>query len=145
MKILVIAAGKPALPFAKTGIEEYLKRLTRYGNVELKLVKDGTSEEVSARLLEASKGCYRIVLDERGELWTTDKLVSGLRSWQMTAVKKVAFLIGAADGHTETLRQAGDQLLALSKFTLQHEFALVLLLEQIYRAHTILKGEPYHR
>lgn len=145
MKILIIAAGKPALPFAKTGIEEYLKRLTRYGNVELKLVKDGTSEDVSARLLEASKGCYRIVLDERGELWTTDKLVSGLRSWQMNAVKKVAFLIGAADGHTEALRQSGDQLLALSKFTLQHEFALVLLLEQIYRAHTIMKGEPYHR
>lgn len=145
MKILVVAAGKPALPFAKIGIEEYLKRLTRYGSVELKLVKDGSSEEVSERLLEASKGCFRIVLDERGDLWTTETIVRHFRSWQMNAVKKVAFLIGAADGHTEALRQSGDQLLALSKFTLQHEFALVLLLEQIYRAHTILKGEPYHR
>lgn len=145
MKILVIAAGKPALAFAKLGIEEYLKRLTRYGNVELKLVKDGSSQDVSQRLLDASKGCLRIALDERGDLWTTDKLSKSIERWQLSSVKKIAFLIGAADGHTEELRKSSDHLLALSKFTLQHEFALVLLLEQIYRAYTIIKGEPYHR
>ncbi len=145
MKIAVIAAGKPALPFAKTGIEEYLKRLRRYGNVELKLVRDGSSEEVSARLRDASEGHIRIVLDERGDLWTTEALKNKMEHWQLNSVKRIAFLIGAADGHTEALRQSADHLLALSKFTLQHEFALVLLLEQIYRAHTILKGEPYHR
>lgn len=145
MKILVIAAGKPALHFAKSGIDEYLKRLTRYGSVELKLIKDGPSAEVSTRLLEASRGCLRIALDERGDLWTTEKLTGNIQNWQMKAVKKVAFLIGAADGHTEALRQEADHLLALSKFTLQHEFALLLLLEQLYRAHTIIRGEPYHR
>lgn len=145
MKIYIIAAGKPALSFAKMGIEEYLKRLRRYGQVELRLVKDGASADVSARLLEASEGCLRIALDERGEFWTTDGLTNNIRYWQMTAVKKIAFLIGAADGHTEELRRSCNHILALSKFTLQHEFALVLLLEQIYRSHTIIKGEPYHR
>lgn len=145
MKILIIAAGKPALPFAKIGIDTYLKRLTRYGSVELKLVKDGSSADVSERLLSASEGCLRIALDERGALWTTQEFTHKVEQWQLNSVKKLALLIGASDGHTEALRQECDHLLALSKFTLQHEFALVLLLEQIYRVHTIMKGEPYHR
>ena len=145
MKILILSAGKPALVFAKTGIDEYLKRLKRYGSVEHKIVKDGSSEEVSKRLLEASEGCLRIALDERGELWTTEQFVQKVTHWQLSSVKRVAFLIGASDGHTLALREACDQWLALSKLTLQHEFALLLLLEQVYRVHTILKGEPYHR
>jgi len=59
MKILVIAAGKPSLDFAKIGIEEYCKRLSRYAKLELKFVKDGSSDEVSSRLLEASRGLCR--------------------------------------------------------------------------------------
>jgi 23S rRNA (pseudouridine1915-N3)-methyltransferase len=60
-------------------------------------------------------------------------------------VKRVALLIGGADGHSPVLRGAADHVLSLSAFTLQHELALVVLLEQIYRVHTLLKGEPYHR
>jgi 23S rRNA (pseudouridine1915-N3)-methyltransferase len=57
----------------------------------------------------------------------------------------VAFLIGAADGHTPALRDACDHVLCLGKHTMQHELALVVLLEQIYRVHTLLAGSPYHR
>jgi 23S rRNA (pseudouridine1915-N3)-methyltransferase len=63
----------------------------------------------------------------------------------MNAVKKVAILIGGADGHTPELRRSADHVIALSGFTLQHELALVVLLEQIYRVHTVLRREPYHR
>ena len=108
-------------------------------------MKAGSSEEVSARLLEASKGCLRIAMDERGENWTSRELEKRAKTWQMRAVKHVAFLIGAADGHTQALRDASDHVLSLGRHTMQHELALVVLLEQIYRLHTMLAGSPYHR
>ena len=75
MQFLILAAGKPSLGYAKEGVELYLNRLRPFGKVELKLVRDGNSQDVSKRLLAASEGCLRIAMDERGELWTTRKLV----------------------------------------------------------------------
>lgn len=146
MRIRLIVAGKPALAYAKAGVEEYLKRLARYGTYELVTVKAGTSEEVSARLLERSQGCHRIVLDERGEALSTRAFSAKLEALASRGdVKSVAFLIGAADGHSESLRASADFLLALSSLTMQHELALLVLLEQLYRAESLRAGSPYHR
>lgn len=146
MRIRLIVAGKPALAYAKAGVDEYLKRLSRLGTYELVTVKAGTSEEVSARLLERSEGCLRIAMDERGESLNTRAFSAKLATLAARGdIKTVAFLIGAADGHSEALRAAADQLLALSPFTLQHELALLVLLEQLYRAASLQSGSPYHR
>lgn len=146
MQIRLIVAGKPALAYAKTGVEEYLKRLTRAGGHELVAIKAGSKEEVSARLLDRSQGCYRVALDERGECLTTRKFADKLESLEMRGdVKCVAFLIGAADGHTPELRDQCDLVLTLSPFTLQHELALLVLLEQLYRVASLKSGSPYHR
>lgn len=146
MRIRLIVAGKPALAYAKAGVDEYLKRLSRFGSYELVTVKAGSSDEVSARLLERSEGCFRIALDERGELPDTRTFSSKLATLAARGeIKTVAFLIGAADGHNDALRAAADQLLALSRFTLQHELALLVLLEQLYRAASLQSGSPYHR
>jgi 23S rRNA (pseudouridine1915-N3)-methyltransferase len=145
MKHTILAAGKPALGYAKTGVSEYLKRLQRYGSYELRHVKDGSSDHVSARLRDASQGTLRIVLDERGETLTTSALASRMQAWEMSGVTRASYLIGASDGHTESLREGADMVLALSPLTLQHELALVVLLEQLYRIATIQRGEPYHR
>lgn len=145
MKFLVVSAGKPALPYAKNGVQFYLERIRPFSKLEMVTVKDGSSPDVSARLLDASKGCLRIALDERGDLWSTAQFTAIVKKWQLHSVKKVAFLIGASDGHTEELRQFCDYTMAMAKFTLQHELALVVLLEQIYRIHTIIAGAPYHR
>ena len=145
MKHQILVAGKPALAYAKTGTAEYLKRLQRYGSYELKHIKDGSSEDVSHRLREASKGTLRIVMDERGESLTTSQLTKRLQDWEMRGVKRASYLIGASDGHTQELRDEADMVWALSPLTLQHELALVVLLEQIYRVATIQRGEPYHR
>ena len=145
MKHQILVAGKPALAYAKTGTAEYLKRLTRYGSYELKHLKDGSSEDVSARLREASQGTLRIVMDERGESLTTSQLTKRISDWEMRGVKRASYLIGASDGHTEELRQEADLVWALSPLTLQHELALVVLLEQLYRIATTQRGEPYHR
>lgn len=146
MRFRIVVAGKPALPYAKAAVDEYLKRLGRYGGCELVVVKAGDSESTSARLLEASRNCHRIALDERGETPGTRSFAGKLESMEMQGdVKTVAFLIGAADGHTPELRDACDMVLALSKLTMQHELALIVLLEQLYRLACIKSGSPYHR
>jgi len=145
MKHTIIAAGKPALKYCKDGVAEYQKRLKRYGSYELKHIKDGSSEQVSQRHREQSQGSIRIVLDERGEQLTTDQLLKKINSWEMRGHKRATYHIGASDGHTEQLRKEADLVWALSPLTLQHELALVVLLEQLYRIATIQKGEPYHR
>lgn len=146
MNIRLIIAGKPALAYAKAGVEEYLKRLSRHGGYEMVIVKAGTRDEVSARLLEKSEGCHRIALDERGEQLGTRAFSERLdRLASRGDIKTVAFLIGAADGHNQSLRDTSDMILTLSPFTLQHELALLVLLEQLYRVATLKSGSPYHR
>lgn len=146
MRIRILVAGKPALAYAKTGVAEYLKRLSRYGSYELVELKAGDSERVSAALLERSEGDHRIALDERGEALDTGTWASHLSALEMRGeIKRVSFLIGAADGHTAALRRESDAVWQLSLLTLQHELALLVLLEQLYRVATIKRGEPYHR
>lgn len=145
MKWQIFSIGKPSLSYAKQGMDEYQKRLRRYASLEMSHGKEAGAEKNSQYLLNASDGCLRIALDERGDLLTTREMAKQVTDWQMNGVKKVGLIIGGADGHTPELRQQADQVWALSKLTLQHELALVVLLEQIYRVHTLLKGEPYHR
>ena len=143
MKIRILAIGKPKLRYAADGIAEFQKRLQRACKVEIEYLKD---KDESRQLLERSAGTYRIAMDERGDLLTTDKFVDRINALEQRGdVKTVSFLIGGSDGHSEELRQNSDALLALSPLTLQHELALVVLLEQIYRAYSIKRGEPYHR
>jgi 23S rRNA (pseudouridine1915-N3)-methyltransferase len=146
MNWLIAAIGKPSLRFAKLGIEEYEKRIGRYASLRfVTRSKDEGPEKNSRYLLDSTEGSVRIALDERGEPWSTDGFVRQVETWQMDGLRNVAFLVGGADGHAPMLREDCDHVVALSSFTLQHELALVVLLEQLYRAHTILRGEPYHR
>ncbi|MBM3863572.1 MAG: 23S rRNA (pseudouridine(1915)-N(3))-methyltransferase RlmH [Verrucomicrobia bacterium] len=146
MRLRVVVAGKPSLAYAKAGAEEYQRRLAASGRFDILHVKAGTPSETSARLLAQSTGCLRVALDERGESWSTRGLADWLGSLESSGtVKCVAFLIGAADGHDDALRRSCDRVLALSSFTLQHELALVVLLEQLYRVASLRAGSPYHR
>jgi 23S rRNA (pseudouridine1915-N3)-methyltransferase len=145
VKLLVVSVGKPRLAYAKSGAEEYLSRLKHYLPVEWKQVREGTREQESERLLAASESCFRVMLDERGDKITSKALTANFEKWERQAVKTVAFLIGGANGHLPALREHADWLWSLSPLTLQHELALTVLLEQLYRAQTIRRGEPYHR
>ncbi|MGA0853932.1 MAG: 23S rRNA (pseudouridine(1915)-N(3))-methyltransferase RlmH [Luteolibacter sp.] len=146
MKIQIIAAGRPALAYAKLGVDEYLKRLGRYGAYSIEVVKSGTREEVSARLLERSRGSFRIALDERGEMLSTRIFAERLDALALRGeIKLLSFLIGGSDGHGVELRESCEMVLSLSPLTMQHELALVVLLEQLYRVETLRSGSPYHR
>ncbi len=96
-------------------------------------------------MLERSKAIFRVALDERGEQVDSRALAKKLAHWEMHAGRDVALLIGGADGFAEEVRQAAGWVWALSRLTLQHELALVVALEQLYRAYTIKTGMPYHR
>jgi 23S rRNA (pseudouridine1915-N3)-methyltransferase len=142
----ILVVGKPALSFAKTGIEDYLRRLKRHGNYSLEVIKDGPAETVSKRLLAASQGTFRIILDERGKMPTTRAFADQMTTWlERPDIKDITYLIGPADGHLPATREAADYALALSSLVLQHELATLMLAEQLYRIATIHAGTPYHR
>ncbi|MHA3771692.1 23S rRNA (pseudouridine(1915)-N(3))-methyltransferase RlmH [Verrucomicrobiota bacterium sgz303538] len=141
----ILAIGKPKLSFARAGIEEYASRLQPFAPVQIDYLKASGREAESTALLERSEGLFRVVLDERGAEVTSRSLADKVTSWEHSRAKGVAILIGGADGHTPELRASAGWLWSLSKLTLQHELALVVMLEQLYRAYTIKGGMPYHR
>ena len=145
MRWHIFAIGRPKLAFAAAGIAEYATRLGPFAAVKLEALKSGTRESESELLLERSAGMFRIVLDERGAQMSSRAFAAKIDAWELQSVKNIALIIGGADGHTEALRQSADCLLALSQMTMQHELALVVTLEQLYRAYTIKAGQPYHR
>lgn len=132
----MVAVGKPRLAYARLGIEEHAGRIGRYAPLELLFVREATE------LLPRAEGHLKVVLDERGRLFTTEGLYRVFQGWEG---QRVAFLVGGAEGHTEEVRKGADLLLALSPLTLQHELALLVLLEQLYRLLTLRAGHPYHR
>ncbi len=145
MRWHILAIGKPRLPFAAAGIAEYTARLKPFAPVKLDYLKSGPRDTESAALLDRSAGMFRIVLDERGESLTSRAFAEKISAWEQRSVKTAALLIGGADGHTDALRASADWSWSLSRLTFQHELALLLALEQIYRAYTIKARLPYHR
>ena len=147
MKWRIVTFGKPALRYAQLGVDEYLKRLRKYAKVEIRQLRTVPEPKATALQEEASRGCLRIVLDERGRRdldteafarWVTEREMDG-------AHREVALMIGASDGHSQATRDSADLLLSLSPFTLQHELALVVALEQLYRVYSLKARSPYHR
>lgn len=146
MKWLVACIGKPRLAHARLAIDDYLERARHYAPIEFLPLRAGPSAaEEGRQLLDRSEGCHRLVLDERGERLTSAEFARLITDLERTSVRRVAVLVGGADGHTADTRGRADRLLSLSSLTLQHELALVVLLEQIYRGYSILRGSPYHR
>jgi 23S rRNA (pseudouridine1915-N3)-methyltransferase len=145
MRWHIFAIGKPKLEFARLGLEDYAARVKPFAPVEVQFLKQSASAAEGAALLERSKGMFRIVLDERGDHVTSRALAKKVSAWEMQGPRDFAVLVGGADGHTDEVRQAAGWTWSLSKLTLQHELALVVALEQLYRAYTIKAGLPYHR
>ena len=141
----IITVGKLTFPWAKEALTDYLGRLQRMTRVEHVIIKDGPREEVEAQLLQASKDSLRIMLDERGKARRSLDLAGWIEQQDISGRKRASLIIGGANGHSEAFRKKADECWTLSSFTLQHEIALVVLAEQLYRAYTILKKEPYHR
>ena len=139
MRYCVVAVGRMKDAALRAAHDEYLGRLRHYAKVEELEVKD------EARVLEAIPEDARLVaLTRRGEEWTSAQLAEWTGRWEMDG-RMVAFAIGGADALPDAVLRKAERLWSLSRLTLPHELARVVLYEQVYRAYTMRRGEPYHR
>ncbi|MDD2364602.1 MAG: 23S rRNA (pseudouridine(1915)-N(3))-methyltransferase RlmH [Desulfuromonadaceae bacterium] len=151
MKLKIIWIGKSRYPWVKDAIEEYSGRIKRYIPLELLDIRDekgAEAEEMRRRECERLEkqippGATLVLLDERGEQMDSPGLASFIGKQRDSGSGEIVFAIGGAYGFSEEFRRRG-KLLALSKMTFTHQMVRVFLLEQIYRAFTILNNEPYH-
>jgi len=143
MKIKVAWIGKTKEPAIQALTEDYLKRISRYAEVEGLALKDEAGVLALARG-ERQKDRHKLVLlDSRGKQLSSEELAAFHEREQVQALP-LLFAIGGADGFSEEGRRQAGFVLSLGRMTLPHELARVVLLEQIYRAFTIVKNHPYH-
>jgi 23S rRNA (pseudouridine1915-N3)-methyltransferase len=139
MRYRVVAVGRMKNAALRAACDEYLDRLRHYTKVEEHETKD------EARVLGAvPEGARLVALTRRGEEWSSVQLAEWTERWEMDG-RDVAFAIGGADTLPDEVLRTAERLWSLSQLTLPHEVARVVLYEQLYRAHTIRRGEPYHR
>jgi 23S rRNA (pseudouridine1915-N3)-methyltransferase len=151
IRILTISERQP--DWVNQAFAEYARRLPRYlapELIELPLarrrddVARAKSEEGERLLAAMPKSSHVVALDERGTDWSSVQLAEQLGRWQQLGTD-IALLIGGPDGLASEVLAAARQRWSLSKLTLPHGMVRVLLAEQLYRAHSILEGHPYHR
>ena len=141
MKLKVAWIGKSKESAIQSLTDEYLKRIGRYIPVEGVSLKDEAAlKNVGGRGVRP----FLVLLDSRGKQLSSEDLAKFLGNYQDHASLPLVFVVGPANGFSEEARGAASLLLSLGKMTLAHELARVVLLEQLYRAFTILKGHPYH-
>jgi len=123
---------------------EYLKRLSRYAACD---AQELMSEAALLKLAEKSTARTQpvlVLLDSRGRQLTSEEIAHFLEYHQTHGTQELLFAVGPADGWSDTTRAAAKNILSFGKVTLPHELARIVLLEQLYRGFTILKGHPYH-
>jgi 23S rRNA (pseudouridine1915-N3)-methyltransferase len=154
MKLTLLAVGDKLPGWADAATAEYIKRMPREARVELVTVKPEKRASQSAQTLKQAEagrilekqpaGSRLVALDEHGRQVTTRELADLLTRW-MTSGQDTCLVIGGADGLAPAILEKAETTLALSRLTLPHAFARVLMAEQLYRAVSLLNNHPYHR
>ena len=155
MQISILAVGTRMPTWAYSGVDAYSKRMPPHIQVQLAEIPAGkrtagrdpaTAIDKEARQLlkQAESASLTLALDEAGKQWSSADLARELSDW-LNHQPSVALLIGGPDGLAESCKQQADRLWSLSNLTLPHGLVRVVLVEQLYRAWTILQGHPYHR
>lgn len=155
MEITLLTVGKTTTGYIQTGIEEYCKRLKRYVQFGIKSLPDiKNSKKMSEDLQKSAEGNliinelsqsdYVVLLDERGEMPTSRGFSEFLQKGMLSGKKRMVFIVGGPYGFSPDVYARADAKLSLSRMTFSHEMIRLFFTEQVYRAMTILKGEPYH-
>jgi 23S rRNA (pseudouridine1915-N3)-methyltransferase len=153
MRLRIVAVGRLKEPHWKAACAEYLKRLRPYANVEVIEVADrdigpDTARAVAAEgadlLRSVAQGSRVVALDLGGRETTSEELAAHLAELMVRGTSDVTFVIGGSAGLAPEVLARADERLALSRMTLPHQLARVVLLEQVYRAFRIMRNEPYH-
>ncbi len=150
----LIWIGKTKNEQMRALVDEYLGRLAHFVRCEVTELREGGGtderaclEDEGKRITEALRSSsVTVLLDEQGEQWSSHELAAEIGRWQMLAAKEVAFVVGGHFGlRPELKNRAGVLRWSLSRLTLTHEMARVVLVEQLYRAYTIMRGLPYQK
>ena len=153
MRIRLLSVGKDRSGLYTPAVDEYARRISRYVKFSVEEVPEarkaaGTprarDEEAGSLLDRIEDGERVVLLDERGRETTSLEFARRVGSW-VEGAKDVTLVIGGSDGHGEAVRARASETLCLSRLTLAHRLARLVLVEQVYRAFTILRGEPYHK
>ena len=145
MKIKIAWIGKTKEPAIVSLTDEYLMRLSRYAQVEGVTVRD--EADLLAKFGRVAKTATKstlVLMDSRGKEFSSEQFAKFLGDYQDRNPLPLVFAIGGADGFSAETKSAAATVISLGKMTIAHELARVVLLEQVYRAFTILKGHPYH-
>jgi 23S rRNA (pseudouridine1915-N3)-methyltransferase len=156
VQLTIISVGKIGEPFVEEGCRLYARRVERYAPLRLVLVPEervraeGKREYIlgkeGQRIREKlPREGFRVVLDEKGKSLPSEAFASQLGKWITSGLKETAFILGGPYGLHASVKQDAHLCLSLSPMTLTHGLAKMVLLEQIYRAFTLLRGEPYHK
>ena len=152
MKLRFVWAGKTKNAPLRSLLDDYLERLRRFTRAEVVELRDRSGEGEAALACEGEDILKRvegdpfvILLDERGRSFTSAELATLLEDKMATALKQITFVVGSHDGIAACVRARADMILSLSPMTLTHEMARMVLMEQTYRAHTIIRGLKYQR
>ncbi len=156
MNIKIIALGKLKEKFLKEGICEFQKRLTPYTNLEIielqpieikdeHLVEKILDEEADKILAFIKPQSYVISLEIKGKLVTSEEFAEKISNVMNDGISEIIFVIGSSCGLSDKISKRADYRLSLSKMTFLHQFTRLILIEQIYRAFKIMKGETYHK
>jgi 23S rRNA (pseudouridine1915-N3)-methyltransferase len=149
VKIKIVWIGKTKEPAIAALTEQYLKRIARYVPIEGIVARDEVDLLVRSGALTASasktpRKSTLLLMDSRGKEFSSEQFAQFIGAYQDRISLPLVFAIGGADGFSAEARSSAQHVISLGKMTLAHELSRVVLLEQIYRAFTILKGHPYH-
>lgn len=156
MNIKIIALGRIKEKFLKDGIDEFLKRLTPYASVEIvelpaieikdeNLTERVLKEEGEKILLQIKPQSYVITLEIKGKQLSSEEFAAKINELTVEGISEIVFVIGSSCGLSKIVSERANFKLSISKMTFLHQFARLLLVEQIYRAFKIIKGETYHK
>ena len=153
MRLRLIWVGKTRSEPIRTLGDDYLRRLSRFARCEVTELREGVGADDRAVLAEEGKritealpaGSFVVLLDVEGRQWSSPELAAELERWQNEGRKEVVFVVGGHLGVSEEVRARSDVRWSLSRLTLTHEMARVVLAEQLYRGFTILRGLPYQK
>ena len=156
MKIKIIALGKIKEKFLKDGIDEFMKRLAPYASVEIveltaveikdeNLIQKALEQEAEKILANIKANSYVITMEIQGKQLSSEDFAQKINEITISGISELVFVIGSSCGIAPIVSQRADFKLSISKMTFLHQFARLLLIEQIYRAFKILKNETYHK
>ena len=147
MKITIVAIGKLKEKFLVEGVAEYLKRLRLFSKIEIREIPECRTidEEGKKILAQMPKDSFVFVLDVAGTAITSENFAKKISDLNLRGVSNITFVIGGAFGLSEEVKKISDFKMSLSEMTFTHQMARLILLEQIYRAFKINRGEPYHK